>query len=530
MSLPVNVDTTYPDDALIPSRKLHQQHHDLIHDAINALTAAYDAAVAAGFAGTLAEWAADLADVATQQELDDLSAAAAKVATGPAATYGTDLVTNGSFTGSATGWTLGGGAVYGTNNVTLISGSTVEQSVSVVAGTLYQIEWTDTAGGTISVALGTASDVTAGSAVALVAPSTGTVTLRLTFTGAGSVDDITARPVIPSAPATTVGGVEVRRPNSTSLGIGTSAQFSLTTGNYNVATGFYAQQSLTTGNYNVATGYQAQRSLTTGNYNVATGSYAQYSLTTGSYNVATGYQAQFSLTTGSNNVATGFYAQRSLTTGSNNVATGYQAQYSLTTGSNNVATGFYAQQSLTTGNYNVATGYQAQRSLTTGNYNVATGFYAQFSLTTGSNNVATGYQAQYSLTTGSNNVATGFYAQQSPAGVVANATTTGLRQTMIGTETGQSSPTQINDAVGVGYRAVCGADKAMSLGANARADHAGSVALGSDTLTTLSGQVMVGPRDVEITDATKGIVLKSPAGSRYRVTVSNTGTLTAAAA
>ena len=496
MSLPVNVDTTYPDDALIPSRKLHQQHHDLIHDAINALTAAYDAAVAAGFAGTLAEWAADLADVATQQELDDLSAAAAKVATGPAATYGTDLVTNGSFTGSATGWTLGGGAVYGTNNVTLISGSTVEQSVSVVAGTLYQIEWTDTAGGTISVALGTASDVTAGSAVALVAPSTGTVTLRLTFTGAGSVDDITARPVIPSAPATTVGGVEVRRPNSTSLGIGTSAQFSLTTGNYNVATGFYAQQSLTTGNYNVATGSYAQYSLTTGSYNVATGSYAQYSLTTGSYNVATGYQAQFS----------------------------------LTTGSNNVATGFYAQQSLTTGTYNVATGYQAQRSLTTGNYNVATGFYAQFSLTTGSNNVATGYQAQYSLTTGSNNVATGFYAQQSPAGVVANATTTGLRQTMIGTETGQSSPTQINDAVGVGYRAVCGADKAMSLGANARADHAGSVALGSDTLTTLSGQVMVGPRDVEITDATKGIVLKSPAGSRYRVTVSNTGTLTAAAA
>ena len=99
MSLPVNVDTTYPDDALIPSRKLHQQHHDLIHGAINALTAAYDAAVAAGFVGTLAEWAAILrtptdgsvttaklvdgsvtaakvaADVATQQELDAETAA-----------------------------------------------------------------------------------------------------------------------------------------------------------------------------------------------------------------------------------------------------------------------------------------------------------------------------------------------------------------------------------------------------------------------------------------------------------------------
>ena len=347
------------------------------------------------------------ADVATQAELDALSAASAKVATGPAATYGTDPVTNGSFTGSASGWTLGGGAVYGTNNVTLVAGSTVEQSVSVVAGTQYQIEWTGT-GGTITVALGAAAGTSDGSAVALVAPSTGVVTLRLTFSGAGSVDDITARPVSPSAAATTVGGIEVRLPVASSFAIGTSAQ-------------------------------------------------------------------------------------RSLTTGANNTGIGFAAQRSLTTGVNNVGVGFAAQ----------------------------------FSLTTGANNTAIGVNAQRSLTTGVNNTGFGVNAQYSPAGLTANATTTGLRQTMIGVETGQSSATQINDAVGVGYWAVCGADKAMALGAQARADHAGSVALGSDTLTTLAGQVMVGPRDVEITDATKGIVLLSPGGSRYRVTVSNTGTLTA---
>lgn len=41
---------------------------------------------------------------------------------------------------------------------------------------------------------------------------------------------------------------------------------------------------------------------------------------------------------------------------------------------------------------------------------------------------------------------------------------------------------------------------------------------------------MVGPRDVEITHTTKGIVLKSPDGTRYRVTVANGGSLVVTAA
>ena len=62
-----------------------------------------------------------------------------------------------------------------------------------------------------------------------------------------------------------------------------------------------------------------------------------------------------------------------------------------------------------------------------------------------------------------------------------------------------------------------------------RADHTDSVALGSNTVTTAANQVMVGPRDVEIGDATKGVVLKSPDGKRWRVTVDNAGALSAAA-
>lgn len=35
----------------------------------------------------------------------------------------------------------------------------------------------------------------------------------------------------------------------------------------------------------------------------------------------------------------------------------------------------------------------------------------------------------------------------------------------------------------------------------------------------------VGAEDIEITDTTKGIILKSPDGTRYRITVANGGTL-----
>jgi hypothetical protein len=40
----------------------------------------------------------------------------------------------------------------------------------------------------------------------------------------------------------------------------------------------------------------------------------------------------------------------------------------------------------------------------------------------------------------------------------------------------------------------------------------------------------VGDDDIEITDSTKGVILKSPDGTRYRITVSNGGTLTVTAA
>ena len=145
-------------------------------------------------------------------------------------------------------------------------------------------------------------------------------------------------------------------------------------------------------------------------------------------------------------------------------------------------------------------------------------------------NTATGMSAQRSLTTGSNNAAVGMSAQYAPAGVTANATTTGNRQTSIGTEAGQSVSTQLSDITTVGYRATAGADYGTAIGSGANAAHLRSVALGSTTATTASDQVMVGPRDIEISDATRGVILRSPNGTRYRVTVTDAGTLTVSAA
>ena len=190
------------------------------------------------------------------------------------------------------------------------------------------------------------------------------------------------------------------------------------------------------------------------------------------------------------------------------------------------ALGYGSGQIRQSGSYNNALGQEAQSSLTTGSSNNALGYLAQSSLTTGSYNNALGHAAQRSLTTGSSNNALGYAAQYKPRDNAAWATTTALRQTSVGHESGQGSANQSDDIVTIGYRAIADGAKAMALGSMASAAHAGSVALGADVTTTALAQVAIGARDLEVQDATKGLVLKSPDGSRWRVTISNLGAAT----
>ena len=70
------------------------------------------------------------------------------------------------------------------------------------------------------------------------------------------------------------------------------------------------------------------------------------------------------------------------------------------------------------------------------------------------------------------------------------------------------------DGVALGYMATTGV-------------HSDSVALGFQTTVTNAKQVAVGNRDVEVQSSTKGFVLQSPDGTRYRIRVANGGALTA---
>ena len=229
------------------------------------------------------------------------------------------------------------------------------------------------------------------------------------------------------------------------------------------------------------------------------------------------------------NTGLGSGVHRAITTGINNTGIGYGAQYGLTTGRYNTGIGYNAQYGLTTGRYNTGIGYNAQYGLTTGLYNTGIGYGAQRAITTGANNTGIGMNAQYSLTAGGSNVAIGYGAQYTPAGNGTNATTTGARQVSIGVETGQSVSTQLNDITTLGHRSRAGADFGTAVGSGAHAAHLRSVALGSTTTTTADDQVMVGARDVEITSATCGVILQSPNGTRYRVTVTDAGALTVSA-
>jgi hypothetical protein len=240
----------------------------------------------------------------------------------------------------------------------------------------------------------------------------------------------------------------------------------------NNAIGVNAQRNLTTGYYNNAIGANAQRNLTTGTHNNAIGVNAQYSLTTGYYNNAIGVNAQYNLTTGYYNNAIGVNAQRNLTTGAYNNAIGVDAQYNLTTGTHNNAIGVNAQRSLTTGYNNNAIGVDAQRNLTTGAYNNAIGVNAQYNLTTGSYNTALGHSAGSNITVQSGTV-----------------------------------------CIGVDYSGTA---------AQASADN-------DFVLGTGLHKVLI-PGSLETTGNDKGVIVRSPNGTRWRLGVSNAGAVTVVAA
>ena len=171
-----------------------------------------------------------------------------------------------------------------------------------------------------------------------------------------------------------------------------------------------------------------------------------------------------------------------------NVAVGVGAGKEVTTGRGNVYTGFEAGHAATTGLFNAGFGNGALVDLTTGGSNVAVGALTSGHLTTASNTTSVGHAAAYTNTGGSDR-------------------TTGNNCVFVGANTKGSANGTTNENV-FGYGAEGAGSNTVRLG-NA-----------SVTSVTTSG-------DIETDLIGKGFILRSPNGTRYRISVSNTGTLSA---
>lgn len=180
--------------------------------------------------------------------------------------------------------------------------------------------------------------------------------------------------------------------------------------------------------------------------------------------------------------AVGYYALAANNSGDGCVAVGYEAMRLATAAADVTAIGFQALRNLQTSPGNTAVGCQALYQCTTGHYNTGVGIFAFAALTTGHDNTGFGTSVFQFLTSGGDNVGIGYEAG-TPV-TVANKTTTGNRQVLIGRNTGQNTTTQMNDIVALGHAALCGGNNAIAIGSGVLAGAAGTVAIGKDNAGT----------------------------------------------
>ena len=371
------------------------------------------------------------------------------------ATLGADVVTNGSFTGSATGWTLGANWAYGGNKVTHSAGAVaaLSQSIAQVDTTHYLVMVTTsgwTAGNftftingiTVTFYNTIETQVNATNRGAYVATSTGSVTLAITPSTDfdGSIDDVSVKPVsavnVALSTLRDIDGsncVEVRGDASQrNLFFGIDAGlYNLTdvvgygvdnvvvspdgfannlTGYENTAMGSGALEANGAGYGNSAYGYLALNANTSGFQNSGMSHGCLASNTIGAYNTALGSNAMYSNTSGISNVAVGVNALYHSNT-NYNIAIGSNVLGGASfSGSHNDGIGIDSQTDCTTGKYNESHGYESLRLNTTGDGNVAIGHQALRDKVTGSHNTALGYQAANGQTAGARNIAIGYAA------------------------------------------------------------------------------------------------------------------------
>ena len=307
--------------------------------------------------------------------IDDVGILTIPAPEGSATISATELVTNGTFTGNATGWTLGTGWIYNSNSLVCTLNASAEgtlsQNVSVVLDNYYLLEWYQTnsidTNGQITPSLGAVvgGKHSSGTTIQVYqqifrATSTGSVSLSfgvtdITGTGTITIDSVSLKQITSMKPSMILNNTEnsgeklefrtsknvgTIHPN---IGIGNGALQKNTTGIRNTALGGWALANNTTGNWNTASGVSALQNNTTGNWNTASGLNALYNNTTGNWNTASGVEALRNNTTGYQNTASGVSALQNNTTGNWNTAYGHVALASNTVFSDVAGFGVDAQ-------------------------------------------------------------------------------------------------------------------------------------------------------------------------------------------
>lgn len=359
------------------------------------------------------------------------------------ATLGSDLITNGDFTGNATGWTLGADWAYGVDNVVLTNdggSGTLSQNITVENGKLYYVSWSQTSSiannASITPSIGSVSgfavspdDTLSSSQYQIIAAdTTGSVAFALTptnitTTGTVTIDDVIVKEITAYIPTSVIKGtaadtlpIEIR--GNEDLG--------------NVYIGLDSGELNTTGGTNTAVGGRSLSSNTTGYSNTSIGSSSMKSNTTGLDNTSVGRSSMFRNTSGWANTSMGVYSLYSSSSGKENVSCGYQSMYENIFGYDNSALGSYALRDNTTGKNNTSVGHSALRSNVSGTNNSAVGYGAgryygagSDGATTCSNSVYVGFQTRASANGNTNEIVVGYDV----VGLGSNTTSIGTSNT-----------------------------------------------------------------------------------------------------
>jgi len=199
-----------------------------------------------------------------------------------------------------------------------------------------------------------------------------------------------------------------------------------------------------------------------------------------------------------------------------NVAVGYRALRNNSQASFNVAIGNTSMSAYTvSGTYNIGVGYNSLLNLITGQENVAIGGSAQLNNRSGLRNVSMGsYSMRTTVDNAIDNVAVGYHSLY--------YLSQGENNTALGTFSGYAGSSYTsNDCVFIGFQSQPGAGNYTNqivIGSRAVGKGGNTAQIGDDNITALH----VGGNGA-------GLVLKSPNGTAYKITVSDAGAITATA-